>query len=938
MKHLSILLFLATTLIAHQGNAQCISTSYLETITLNSNGQSINATGLIDSYTELNIERLGTIDIQLGIYHITLTDTFNNVLTHDSTDFSYVFASPGTYRLHFFEDKNCSNNFDIFSYDITFNCLEVTYSGSFLENRDLNDGTLVPDKAVSVSHSRYDQEKFNGSNGEDFIVSNKISLANLPTGLTGKVIKSNDSTLIFSLEGSATNHKNIDDVDNITLVFTDSAFTKYTAVENRADTISNIAIEFIEEHTVGSTGDFAKIDSAVTAAENFDIIRIMGETFVENDIFIDKTLRIIGAGARNTVIKAHDDYDAASGRIFSINGGIMEEIEISDLTLKNGKVTFLGGAGILANSPIKLVNVIFEDNIVDGMGGPSSLSGGALYVHSKTTIKNCLFNNNLIRSASAGSRGGAAYIGGSDEKLIENTTFYNNRLLSTDNGYRYAGALYVDVGGGKTGIIRNCTFTSNSTDTFGTGEKRGGAVVLNPYSSTSTITIENSIIYGNSGIEGKDFYNYGPVGSTLNVRNTIYQDADAFNGVNITGLDTLNSSSDPLLDSLRDNDGISYTVAVMAGSPAIDAGYTANAPENDQRGFERDVLTDIGAYEFGACDRPKISVANDSVARCGNGEITLLATSSAGNIIWYDSLSGGDTILDGGNYSLNGDSLTINNLSSTTSFYAGADDSGCASSSRTAIVAEIKSLPSAPIADDSVSRCGGGLIVFSATSSEGDVIWFDSLTGGSVITDGGNYSLSGDSLTINNLLSTTSFYAETEDNSCASATRTKVVANIKALPLNTVTVSNEVLSSEETTTGVAYQWLDCDDNFSDISGETSQNYTATVSGNYAVEVDLDGCVDTSNCEMVTISTNLEEYEFDKSLTLFPNPTTDALNIINNNEGQFDVIVRDLSGREVMNVYAQENNTSLDLSILKSGLYMIEVWSAGKKGYYKVMKD
>ncbi len=75
-----------------------------------------------------------------------------------------------------------------------------------------------------------------------------------------------------------------------------------------------------------------------------------------------------------------------------------------------------------------------------------------------------------------------------------------------------------------------------------------------------------------------------------------------------------------------------------------------------------------------------------------------------------------------------------------------------------------------------------------------------------------------------------------------------------------------------------------------------------------------------------------------SFNLFPNPTTDALNIINNNQGQFDVIVRDLSGREVMNIYAQENNTSLDLSILKSGLYMIEVWSAGKKGYYKVMKD
>ncbi len=75
-----------------------------------------------------------------------------------------------------------------------------------------------------------------------------------------------------------------------------------------------------------------------------------------------------------------------------------------------------------------------------------------------------------------------------------------------------------------------------------------------------------------------------------------------------------------------------------------------------------------------------------------------------------------------------------------------------------------------------------------------------------------------------------------------------------------------------------------------------------------------------------------------SFNLFPNPTTDVLNIINNNGGQFDIVVKDISGREVLRVFNQEQSTSLDMSMIKPGLYMVEVWSDGKKAYYKVMKD
>ena len=51
--------------------------------------------------------------------------------------------------------------------------------------------------------------------------------------------------------------------------------------------------------------------------------------------------------------------------------------------------------------------------------------------------------------------------------------------------------------------------------------------------------------------------------------------------------------------------------------------------------------------------------------------------------------------------------------------------------------------------------------------------------------------------------------------------------------------------------GATFQWLDCDDNYAVINGETNQSYTATTTGNYAVQITQQDCfgvmIDTSTC-------------------------------------------------------------------------------------------
>ena len=85
---------------------------------------------------------------------------------------------------------------------------------------------------------------------------------------------------------------------------------------------------------------------------------------------------------------------------------------------------------------------------------------------------------------------------------------------------------------------------------------------------------------------------------------------------------------------------------------------------------------------------------------------------------------------------------------------------------------------------------------------------------------------------------------------------------------NGIVQSGTLLSSNEN--GAIYQWLDCDDNFMAIVGETGQTFTATENGNYAVEITNNGCLDTSTCVNV-MGIGIWKIRLGKTLKYFPIP-------------------------------------------------------------------
>ena len=157
---------------------------------------------------------------------------------------------------------------------------------------------------------------------------------------------------------------------------------------------------------------------------------------------------------------------------------------------------------------------------------------------------------------------------------------------------------------------------------------------------------------------------------------------------------------------------------------------------------------------------------------------------------------------------------------------------------------------------------------------------------------------------------------------------------INAMPVAFVTQNDATLSA---TTAASYQWVNCGSNFSAVPGAISQNFTATVDGQYAIVVSNGNCSDTSTCYNVTVTgvKNVATY----LSNIYPNPATDKITITTNKNVQ-NVTVKlvNMLGQAV----SEWNNLSgssfnLDLSGYAPATYILEVDAEHEVSRIKVQK-
>ena len=194
--------------------------------------------------------------------------------------------------------------------------------------------------------------------------------------------------------------------------------------------------------------------------------------------------------------------------------------------------------------------------------------------------------------------------------------------------------------------------------------------------------------------------------------------------------------------------------------------------------------------------RPAVpTVANATVNACP-GSTTVLGVSNpvAGiTYSWYTDPTGGTALGTGTNF-------TTPAVIANRTFYVGASNATCSSTSRTAVSVSVQIAPDAPTSVNGATNplCAGNTAVLSVNNPDAALTyrWFSSATGGTSLSEGSSF-------TTPSLAATTTYYVESVNKTtgCTSATRIAVVVTI--LPKLTAPV---VSVQSATATSVTFAW------------------------------------------------------------------------------------------------------------------------------------
>ncbi|MEI7597237.1 MAG: T9SS type A sorting domain-containing protein, partial [Bacteroidota bacterium] len=170
-----------------------------------------------------------------------------------------------------------------------------------------------------------------------------------------------------------------------------------------------------------------------------------------------------------------------------------------------------------------------------------------------------------------------------------------------------------------------------------------------------------------------------------------------------------------------------------------------------------------------------------------------------------------------------------------------------------------------------------------------------------------------------NTYTTTNTYnvSFTDINGCDSIYTLNLTVNNIDVSVNSNGATLSAISTAEN-----FQWIDCNNGYSPILQATSQNFTATTNGNYAVILTQGQCSDTSTCFQIVI-TNNNRYESANKIEIIPNPANEKFFL---DLGQIDrafVSISDMTGK-LIKIFQYNSNESVDISQLKEGIYLIKI--------------
>ena len=295
------------------------------------------------------------------------------------------------------------------------------------------------------------------------------------------------------------------------------------------------------------------------------------------------------------------DNSASGGRGSSFYNGMIIGIAAGGLS-QGGAIASQGGEMRIQDSSFAGNSAPGLNSTADFEAGTSGYGGAILNQTGIMAIARSTFESNSATGGNAGVIGyGTSGLGGAlanfDGRMeLVNCTGIGNRAAGGGCNYRYGSG---GTGGGgsiysASGFLclTNVTLASNTVagGFGGVNGSPGPALGGNLHVGNGTATLQNTILA--YGVGGDNSYSSGTL---IDAGANLSSDARG----NFTSASSLNNT-DPKLGPLADNGGLTKTMALLPGSPAIDAGDDTSAPLTDQRGVSRPqgAHTDIGAFEL----------------------------------------------------------------------------------------------------------------------------------------------------------------------------------------------------------------------------------------------------------------------------------------------------------------------------------------------------
>lgn len=289
----------------------------------------------------------------------------------------------------------------------------------------------------------------------------------------------------------------------------------------------------------------------------------------------------------------------------------------------------------------------FADNIVY-LNSNNRASGGALMHHNgPLTLRDSTFVNNRSEDA-----GGAIVVAqttltsGWNRSTLTNLTVVGNRADAATADRGNGGGLYFN---GGQATVTNVTVAYNYADRLGGG-------IYNTSTNAADVELRNTIIAGNFlGSTHDSVQCFGSLRGSYNLQSPVGRAC-------VSGI----AQADPRLENaIGYHGGILPTLALQAGSPAINAGV--DCPLLDQRGAARVGACDLGAFEYGGVapaaqleppvlvsvtavnGGPLVQLTFNPVAGAGRYELEVQRDGSSS---WVQLLNDNAVVLDVGQYIL----------------------------------------------------------------------------------------------------------------------------------------------------------------------------------------------------------------------------------------------------------------------------------------------